>query len=252
MLDRQQLLKSRDALVGYFSSNETESRKLLDRVAKKRMEKEVSFCGWKAMKDRSKSLAENQEPKSGRSYTMFHGTLLKTAKTIINSGFVPSKDGLLGAGVYVSRNIDKAKCYPPHTDKNDKVVFKLKVRVGKVKKIDCDNHPLQKSWHSNGYDCAWVPPNSNISTIKSGREEDCVWDPKRIQLIDVACCVDHEKRKELRRLIRSKLKPEGCELCHRSTSDGDHDIQSCWECNKQICPFQEKHVCKTKEFRETV
>uniref|UniRef100_A0A8C1GL74 Grass carp reovirus (GCRV)-induced gene 2o n=1 Tax=Cyprinus carpio TaxID=7962 RepID=A0A8C1GL74_CYPCA len=120
----------------------------------------------------------------GRVYTMFHGTHLTNAKTIIDKGFERSKDGLLGPGVYVSRNIEKAKCYPLNADKKDKVVFKLRVRAGKVKKIDCDNHPLQKSWHINGYDSAWVPPNSNISSIKSGREEDCVWDPKRISVVD--------------------------------------------------------------------
>uniref|UniRef100_A0A671MJU7 Poly [ADP-ribose] polymerase n=1 Tax=Sinocyclocheilus anshuiensis TaxID=1608454 RepID=A0A671MJU7_9TELE len=109
------------------------------------MERGVSFCGWKAVKDRSKSLSENQEPKSGRVYTMFHGTHLTYAKTIIDKGLEPSKDGMLGPGVYVSRNIEKAKCYPLNTDKKDKVVFKLRVRVGKVKQIDGDNHPLQKS-----------------------------------------------------------------------------------------------------------
>ncbi|XP_016380236.1 uncharacterized protein LOC107717871 [Sinocyclocheilus rhinocerous] len=216
------------------------------------MERGVSFCGWKAVKDRSKSLSENQEPKSGRVYTMFHGTHLTNAKTIIDKGFERSKDGMLGPGVYVSRNIEKAKCYPLNTDKKDKVVFKLRVRVGKVKQIDGDNHPLQKSWHSNGYDCAWVPPNSNISTIKSGREEDCVWDPKRISVVDVACCVDDVKRRELRRMIRKKTKTEGCDLCHLDASDG-HDVQPCWECQEDICPFQEKHVCKGgkgRRFRE--
>ncbi len=58
----------------------------------------------------------------------------------------------------------KPNGYPQKTDKMDKVVFKLRVRVGKVKKIDSDNHPLQKTWHSNGYDCVWVPPNSSIAT----------------------------------------------------------------------------------------
>ncbi|KAK2912082.1 hypothetical protein Q8A67_004215 [Cirrhinus molitorella] len=128
-------------------------------------------------------------------------------------------------------------------------LLKTAVRVGKVKKIDCDNHPLQKSWSKSGYDCAWVPPNSNITTIKSGREEDCVWDPKRITVIDVACCVDHAKRKELRRMIRSNLKPEGCDLCHLDTSE-NHDVQPCWECQEDICPFQSKHVCKSRKFRE--
>lgn len=217
-----------------------------------RMEREVSFCGWKAVKDRSRSLSENQEPKAGRVYTMFHGAHLTNAMAIINNGFVPSTKGMLGPGVYVSRNIDKAKCYPLNTDKKDKVVFKLRVRVGKVKKIDCDNHPLQISWHSNGYDCAWVPPNSKISTIKSGREEDCVWDPSRITVIDVACCVDDDKRSELRRLIRSKVKNEGCDLCHKDNTDGDHDVQLCWECKKEICPFQGKHVCKSRKIKERI
>jgi len=211
----------------------------------------VSFCGWKAVEDRSK-LSENQEPESGRAYTMFHGAHLNNAMAIINKGFVPSKDGMLGAGVYVSRNIKKAMCYPLNTDVNDKVVFKLRVRVGKVKKIDRDNHPLMKSWHSDGYDCAWVPPNSKISTIKSGREEDCVWDPSRIEVVDVACCVDNEKRRELRRLVRSKMKNKGsgCYLCHRDTSYGDHDIQPCWGCKKEICCFQGKHSCKSRKSRK--
>ncbi|XP_067294925.1 grass carp reovirus (GCRV)-induced gene 2o [Pseudorasbora parva] len=211
------------------------------------MEREVSFCGWTAVKDGSKSLSENQEPKSDRVYTMYHGTHLKNATAIINNGFERSKNGLLGPGVYVSRNRAKAMCYPLKTDNNDKVVFKLRVRVGKVKKIDCDNHPLQKSWHSNGYDCAWVPPNSKISSIKSGREEDCVWDPSRITVIDVACCMDDNKRREIRRLVRSKVKNEGCDLCHRDTSNEDHDVQPCWECKKKICPFQEKHVCRERD-----
>lgn len=205
----------------------------------------VFFSGWEAVKDRSKTLSADQEPTTGRVYTMYHGTHLKNAETIIRNGFEPSKDGMLGPGIYVSRNVDKAKCYPPNTDKSDKVVFKLKVRVGKVKKIDCDNNPLQKSWHQHGYDCAWVPPHSKISSIKSGREEDCVWDPARVTLIDVACCVDDKKRKKLRRLIRKQGKgnDSDCDLCHQDESDGPHDIQGCWDCGDTICPFQDKHVC---------
>lgn len=203
----------------------------------------VHFSGWRAVKDRIKTLSEDQQPTTGRVYTMFHGTQLKNAETIIRNGFVPSKDGLLGPGIYVSRNIDKAKCYPPNTDKKDKVVFKLKVRVGKVKKIDCDHHPMQKSWHQQGYDCAWIPPHSKISSIKSGREEDCVWDPARITLIDVACCVDDTKRKKFRRLISSQEtgNASDCDLCHQDESGEPHDIQICWDCGDRICPFQDKH-----------
>ncbi|XP_055055335.1 grass carp reovirus (GCRV)-induced gene 2o [Misgurnus anguillicaudatus] len=215
------------------------------------MNLDVFFAGWDVVKDRSKTLSADQEPEAGRGYTMYHGTLLANAKKIITNGFERSKDGLLGPGIYVSRNIKKAQCYPLQTDKNEKVVFKLKVRVGKVKKIDCDNHAFQKSWHQNGYDCAWVPPHSNISSIKSGREEDCVWDPKRIKVVDVACCVDQAKRHELRRLIRgngsnkhkeASSKSE-CDVCHHDASERPHDIQNCWDCGRKICPFQDKHLC---------
>ncbi|KAJ8266255.1 hypothetical protein GJAV_G00128330 [Gymnothorax javanicus] len=204
----------------------------------------VNFSGWHVVEDR-KPLQGGEEPKMGQVYTMFHGTHITNAKIIITQGFQRSRDGLLGAGVYVSRNIDKAKCYPLTVDKKEKVVFKLRVHVGKVKKIDCDNHPLQKSWHQNGYDSAWVPPNSNISTIKSGREEDCVWDPSRIKIVDVACCMDRTKCKELRGLIKSLSTSEGeCSHCRQDIGSSPHPIQNCWQCNKTICPFQPKHFCE--------
>ncbi|KAJ8401710.1 hypothetical protein AAFF_G00376810 [Aldrovandia affinis] len=206
----------------------------------------VTFSGWQVVEDR-KPLRGGEEPKKGHAYNMYHGTFLAHAKGIITQGFKQSKDGLLGPGVYVSRNIDKAKCYPLNTDKKDKVVFKLRVRVGKVKKIDCDNHPLQKAWHQNGYDSAWIPPNSNISSIKSGREEDCVWDPSRIEIVDVACCMEKDMRQALRKLIKSQRRAEGeCNLCHQDTGTSPHPVQNCWQCNKSICPFQLKHVCDQK------
>ncbi|XP_072548894.1 grass carp reovirus (GCRV)-induced gene 2o [Salminus brasiliensis] len=201
----------------------------------------VYFAGWRASED-SRSLSEGQEPKSGRLYTMYHGTHVNSATAIITGGFQPSKVGLLGEGVYVSRNIKKAKCYPLRADRQEKVVLKLKVDVGRVKKIDSDNHPLQKSWKQNGYDCAWIPPHSNVSAIKSGREEDCVWDPSRITVTDVAFCADERRRRELRALIRQRL-PEGeCGVCGLNTGE-PHDIQDCWQCERKICPFERKHVC---------
>ncbi|XP_066517058.1 grass carp reovirus (GCRV)-induced gene 2o [Hoplias malabaricus] len=201
----------------------------------------VQFAGWRAHQD-SRSLSEGQEPKSGRVYTMYHGTHIDHAKAIITRGFKPSTDGLLGKGVYVSRNMKKAKCYPLKTDKTKQVVFKLKVNVGKVKKIDRDNHPLQKSWHQNGYDCAWIPPHSNVSTIKSGREEDCVWDPRHITVVDVVVCVDDQKRRELKTLIRQQLHSFDCALCGMDMLE-PHVIQNCWECGDRICPFQKEHAC---------
>lgn len=206
---------------------------------------EIPFSGWTAIEE--KKLQAGEKPKDEKVYTMYHGTYLKHVQRIITSGFQRSSDGMLGPGVYVSRNIDKAKCYPLNADKKEAVVLKLKVRVGKVKKIDVDNHPLQKSWHQNGYDSCWVPPNSGITAIKSGREEDCVWDPARIVVVDVACCMDDKTRWDLRKQIRGMNNhgpKDGCSQCHQNTSKtGSHPIQSCWACTKQICPFQMKHVC---------
>uniref|UniRef100_A0A8C5MVD7 PARP catalytic domain-containing protein n=1 Tax=Leptobrachium leishanense TaxID=445787 RepID=A0A8C5MVD7_9ANUR len=127
-------------------------------------------------------LLSNDRPVDGKIYTMYHGTTLAAAKNIINEGFKQSIDGMLGRGVYVSRDIKKASRYPLR-DRSDQVILKVRVNVGKVMKIDDQGHPLQKTWHNHGYDTAWVPPNCGM--VPSGREEDCVWDPNRIQVTDV-------------------------------------------------------------------
>uniref|UniRef100_A0A4W4GKY4 PARP catalytic domain-containing protein n=1 Tax=Electrophorus electricus TaxID=8005 RepID=A0A4W4GKY4_ELEEL len=136
--------------------------------------------------DEERCLSADQEPKSGRSYTMYHGTKVQTARLIIQNGFQQSSDGMLGPGVYVSRNQKKAERYPINSHFTNKVVLKLSVNCGKIKRIDTDNHPMQKTWHNHGFDTAWVPPNCGMLAVPSGLEEDCVWDPKRIKVIDVA------------------------------------------------------------------
>ncbi|KAI1903743.1 hypothetical protein AGOR_G00030360 [Albula goreensis] len=127
-------------------------------------------------------LRSNSVPKRGRRYTMYHGTSAQAATLIKQTGFRPSADGMLGPGVYVSRDAKKAGKYPLNLPPNQRVVLKLTVNVGKVKKIDYQGHPMQKTWHTvHGYDTAWVPPNCGM--VPSGQEEDCVWDPKRIKFI---------------------------------------------------------------------
>ncbi|XP_073513245.1 uncharacterized protein [Phyllobates terribilis] len=122
-------------------------------------------------------------PEDGRIYVMYHGTTYSAAKDIILGGFEQSEDGMLGPGVYVSRDINKALRYPLY-DKSNQVVLKLRVSVGKVKKINYQDHPLQVTWHEHGYDTAWVPPYCGM--VPSGLEEDCVWDPRRIKLVGIA------------------------------------------------------------------
>ncbi|XP_053334239.1 grass carp reovirus (GCRV)-induced gene 2e [Clarias gariepinus] len=123
------------------------------------------------------------EPEEGRVYRMYHGTSVQAAAQIMISGFKQSADGMLGRGVYLSRDLDKASRYPLDLPENQRVVIRVKVNVGKVKKIDYQGHPLQKTWHDHGYDTAWCPPGCGM--VRSGLEEDSVWDPRRIHVIDI-------------------------------------------------------------------
>ncbi|KAM4530463.1 uncharacterized protein PAE49_022952 [Odontesthes bonariensis] len=122
------------------------------------------------------------KPDDNRTYVMYHGTTKANAQTIVNSGFQRSSDGMLGPGVYLSRDLQKASRYPIDHPEYDKVVIKVKVNVGRVIAINRKHHPLQKTWHDHGYDTAWVPPNCGM--VKSGLEENCVWDPRRITIIE--------------------------------------------------------------------
>uniref|UniRef100_A0A8C6P9X2 Grass carp reovirus (GCRV)-induced gene 2p n=1 Tax=Nothobranchius furzeri TaxID=105023 RepID=A0A8C6P9X2_NOTFU len=105
-------------------------------------------------------------------YTMYHGTSIANARNIITNGFKQSQTGMLGKGVYVSRDRKKAERYPLHNSSLDRVVLELHIRVGRVKRIDTDNHPMQYTWSSQGYDTAWVPPNCGMKAVPSGLEED--------------------------------------------------------------------------------
>ena len=111
---------------------------------------------------------------AGGGMIMFHGTDASAARSIEQSGFRPSTDGMLGRGVYVSRDVEKARAY-------GSVVLRVSVRVGTVKRIDRQGHPQQKSWHAAGYDTAWVPAGCGM--VPSGKEEDCVYDPARITVL---------------------------------------------------------------------
>ncbi|KAI5620379.1 hypothetical protein C0J50_19846 [Silurus asotus] len=116
-------------------------------------------------------------------YTMYHGTTLDAAKKIVKKGFKRSSDGMLGPGIYLSKSVDKAARYPLKPKGKRLAILKLRVRVGRVKKIDMQGHPLQRTWHHYGYDTAWVPPNCGM--VPSGLEENCVWDPDRIEVLEM-------------------------------------------------------------------
>ncbi|KAF7688692.1 hypothetical protein HF521_013499 [Silurus meridionalis] len=212
------------------------------------MDGAVRFAGWRAIEDK-KTVSNDGELKSDRVYNMYHGTQVDNAEDIIINSFKPSTRGLLGKGVYVTRNFRKAKCYPLRTDKRDQVVFKLKVNVGRVKNIDCC--PVRTNWHDEGYDCAWVPPHSEHAVLRSCGEEGCVHDPKRVTVVDVAFCVDKGKRRKLRNLIQSHtrnlvqshVRSNKCPACLQSFLDLSHETRDCWACGEMVCPFEKEHMC---------
>jgi len=129
-------------------------------------------------------LEPEQAPVDDATYVMYHGTDPQAAEQIERYGFLRSKDGMLGPGVYLSRDIMKAAHYPLHVpalQQHGRVIFECLVQVGKVKRIDCKGHALQKTWSILGYDTAWVPPNCGVTP--SGLEEDCVAQPSRIRIL---------------------------------------------------------------------
>lgn len=217
----------------------------------------VKFSGWEVIDDGASfpgvKLNSAQKPQNRGVYTMYHGTSISSAKLIISNGFKPSSSGMLGKGVYVSRDKNKASNYPLMSSASNRVVLEVRVRVGRVKRIDKDNHPLQYTWNTKGYDTAWVPPNCGISSVRSGREEDCVFDPKRIEVVGIAQAPNTTIEKDLQQLLdqKSKKGQDGaanlCPLCKRKTQkDAPHITQQCWACGQNICILMSKHFCQAK------
>ena len=125
---------------------------------------------------------------------MYHGTTHEAAAAILRTRrFELSDKGLLGVGVYVSRDVRKAMRYGP-------CVVECAVFQGRTVVIRERHHPLQKCWHkAKGYDSAWIPPDSFVLTQRATLEDDdpsvavgtrgqtggdleehCVADPRRV------------------------------------------------------------------------
>lgn len=118
---------------------------------------------------------------SNRTYVMYHGTTSRNAASIQLWGFRPSLDGVLGPGVYLSRDQQKASRYPIGFPKRDKVVIQVLVEVGKVITIKYYNQPLRRTWCDCGYDSAWMPTCPVTRTL----EENCIRDPRRIRILQI-------------------------------------------------------------------
>ena len=95
------------------------------------------------------TLDAQETPVDDGRYVMYHGTHPDSAAEIEKYGFLRSRDGMLGPGVYLSRDIEKAAHYPldvPAMRREGRVILECLVQVGKVKRIDATGHPMQKTW----------------------------------------------------------------------------------------------------------
>lgn len=215
----------------------------------------VRFSGWRVEDSESSfhrgSLKVKQKPHKRGTYTMYHGTTVASARLIIANGFRQSQGGLLGKGVYVTRDVLKACNYPKNSKLPDRVVLKLRVRLGKCKEIRNDNDPLLTTWSQNGFDSAWVPPDSKMSSVPSGLQENCVFDPSRVEVVGIARAHTSALVKELVKLLGKKPEDHGernvCSMCRRKTHrDVPHVVQRCWACHQNICILMIEHKCKAK------
>ncbi|CAG5921362.1 unnamed protein product [Menidia menidia] len=221
----------------------------------------LQFFGWDVTYDDVSpylELGASQEPKDRGVYTMYHGTSVANARLIIANGFKQSSGGMLGKGVYVSRNQSKADRYPLSINPSDRVVLKLNVRVGRVKRIDKDNHPMQYTWSTQGYDTAWVPPNCGMAAVPSGLEEDCVFDPTRVKVVGIVKAPDTVLAELIQLVANSQRNTFGgptessaavdvCSLCNRKQQhSAPHVRQPCWGCGQNICTLMVKHDCPAR------
>lgn len=211
----------------------------------------MRFSGWRVEDSEYSfhrgSLKVKQKPRKRGTYTMFHGTTAANARLIIANGFQQSQGGLLGMGVYVTRDVLKACHYPKNSKLTERVVLKLRVRLGKCKEIRDDNDPLLTSWSQNGFDSAWVPPDANMAAVPSGLQENCVFDPSRVEVVAIARAHTSALEKELRGLLEEHADGRVCSVCRRETHrDVPHDVQRCWACHQDICILMIEHKCRAR------
>lgn len=115
----------------------------------------------------------------------YHGTTVANALAIVESGFRPSASGMLGPGVYWSDDVGKTR---PYVRDASGTVLKLMIGNGKTKTIDQRGHASQLTWHAEGYDSAYVPPNTTPAAgwVQSGLSENCTFDPSRVMVVAVS------------------------------------------------------------------
>ena len=107
-------------------------------------------------------------------YVMYHATKKENVSRILTDGFRESTGGMLGPGLYVSRDIDKTRAYGD-------VCFKLLVYIGITKLMaEVDTSGDWRSHHHSAY----LPPNNDV--VSSKREETCLKSAQQARILGIA------------------------------------------------------------------
>ena len=116
-----------------------------------------------------------------RFFVMYHATPASNVSSILDNGFNESTEGMLGPGLYVSRDIDKTRFYGG-------VCFKLLVYTGKTRLVTAADK--SGSWRSK-YDSAYLPPNNDV--VKKKQEETCLKSAKQARILGIAYGFDSKR-----------------------------------------------------------
>jgi len=109
-------------------------------------------------------------------FVMYHSTKREYIQDILTNGLKVSdkKEHLvLGSGLYVSRDLNKAKPYGHFT-------LKLLVYPGKTKTVVDPDDPLKTEWQQE-FSSAWIPPKNRVTG--SQLEETCVKSAAQVRIL---------------------------------------------------------------------
>jgi hypothetical protein len=145
--------------------------------------------------------------REGRPDTFYHATTEENALRIQENGFVipDGPGGLLGRGVYCTSTLKKATDYL--TGPYGGVILELKIDLGNCKHL-VENDPMMKTWQNHDYDSAWAP-FSAVNPSDTGKQENCVKDPKRIKVVQVIAGHTGELRRGGYEIMNGKLRKGG-------------------------------------------
>ncbi|CAL1170029.1 unnamed protein product [Cladocopium goreaui] len=98
----------------------------------------------------------------GKVEMVYHGTSKENADAILKKGFNPSKDGLLGSGVYVTTDLGKASAFAG----SDGRILRAAANLGSVQTVDARKARQggfsEVAWQRS-HDAAYVPQGEGVA-----------------------------------------------------------------------------------------